>query len=150
MTENIVFEPIGMASSLIWMLIGLGVMLILMGYSWSKKYNILMMLGGFGTLIMLGSVFFTWLSLEKTIDVQVTATSIQSMHGTIDFDNINKVYIEEAVQSEGKDKGEKPKDRLLIVEPIKGNSLIALPEQTFDIDSIKKVIDTRYKAWKEK
>lgn len=149
MKENIIFEPIGMSSSLVWMIIGLCVMLALLGYAWAKKHKILTMLGGFGVLIMVGSVFFTWLSSQKTTDVQITTTSIESMHGTIKFEDINKVYIEEAVQKNGNNNGN-AKDRLLIVEPIRGISLIALPEQTFDIDSIKKVIDTRYKIWKEK
>ena len=150
MNDPIVFQPLQTTATTLWLIGILVVCASILIYSLIKKHKILTLLSGLGVLILLGSTVFNWLSDQRTTEVTVLDNTIETMYGAVHFRDIQNVYIQEDVKSPLT--GEKTKantSRYLVIESSKREFPMVLPEATFQIDSIKKVLDNRYKNWLE-
>lgn len=148
MTDPIFFDPTTSSSTFMWLvallILSIGVLVIAV----IRNYKVLSTVSGLTTLILAGSLLFTWLSEQRTTRIEITDNAIHSMYGSIDFKDINKVYIEESVQSEIEQQLNEQLDRTLVIEALDNEQIIVLPGKTFEIDEIKKEIDKRYRDWK--
>ena len=146
--ENIVFEPTENLAEYISLVIALAICIIILIVSFFKKYKVLPMVTGLATLILIGSIYMTWLADNKTMSLTIKENKISQKNRDIRFDDIKIVRIEERNKPSLNPDAKNNKERFLIID-IVNNKPIVLPETIFPIDSMKSSIDRRYRAWKE-
>ena len=146
--ENIVFEPTENLAEYISLAIALAICIIILIVSFFKKYKVLPMVTGLATLILIGSIYMTWLADNKTMSLTIKENKISQKNRDIRFDDIKIVRIEERNKPSLNPDAKNNKERFLIID-IVNNKPIVLPETIFPIDSMKSSIHRRYRAWKE-
>jgi hypothetical protein len=145
MNETMIFYPEQTSSGTFW-LIGLTLFCVaVLVYSIIYKHKTLSMIMGLSVLILGGSTVFNWISTQRTSEVIISKNSIETMYGEVSFSEISKVYIEETIEGELL---VKPKNRYLVIEKIGKGYPTALPGGVYPIDSIRSVLNERYRAWK--
>jgi hypothetical protein len=146
MNETMIFYPDEASSGTFW-LIGLTLFCVaVLVYSFINKHKTLSMIMGLSVLILAGSTVFNWISTQRTSEVIISKNSIETMYGKVSFSEISKVYIEETIEGELL---VKPKNRYLVIEKIGKGYPTALPDGVYPIDSIRSVLNERYRAWKK-
>lgn len=146
MSEPMIFYPDQTSSGTFWLI---GITLVcaaVLIYSIVYKHKTLSLIMALSVLILAGSTVFNWIGTRQTSEVIISKNSIETMYGKVDFSEISKVYIEETIEGELL---VKPKNRYLVIEKIGKGYPTALPDGVYQIDSIRRVLDMKYRIWKK-
>lgn len=144
----LVFSP-APSSETIWLLVLSILALIGMVVTFKYRLKGVSVVAFFIAVILGGSTVFSYLSQQRTGQVEVYPDRVKTMYGSVPFASIRNVAIKYGKPSTGMmPQVVTDEDRYLVIEMFGNERLTALPAQTYPIDSIKAAIDRSYATWK--
>lgn len=148
-TFPLTFSP-APSSETIWLLVLSVLALVGVFFAFRYRNKGFSMMLFFVAVILGGSTVFSYLTQQRTGQVEIHADHLTTIYGDVPFESIRTVRIEYGKPSTGMmPQVITDQDRYLVIEMFGVERLTALPAQTYPIDSIKKAIDQSYAAWKQ-
>lgn len=147
-TFPILFYP-ATSSETIWLAVFsiLAVVAVVLALRYRNKGLSMMLI--FVAVILGGSTVFSYLTEQRTGQVEVYPDRLKTMYGHIPFETIKTVRVAYGKPSTGMmPQVITDQDRYLVIEMFGNERLTALPALVYPIDSIKAAIDRNYAAWK--